>query len=105
MHATELQQIARVHSGVAPANWATGTDNYKKAKVLAAIAWSMIKPAEDPELARCDPTFQESCVARAESIIAGNEPDGPLGFKIRELLNQYNAQVAQKENTPCTSKT
>lgn len=104
MHATEIQQVARIHSGVIPPSWISGTENFQKAKVLAAIAWSMIKPAEDPELPACDITFQESCVARAESVLAGNTPDGKLGETIQQLLREIEAR-AKETTTPCTPET
>lgn len=97
MHGDSLQQVARVHGGVQPPAWNTGTENFQKAKVLAAIAWSMIKPPDDPQLQNCDITFQESCVARAESILAGNKPDGPLGEKIQQLLREFEAREKEKQ--------
>lgn len=74
-HGDTLLNLVRRHDGAVPASWLSGDTNYQKAKVIAAVSWHDIKPAEDPEFLQCDLTFQENCIGVVESLMRGNEPD------------------------------
>jgi hypothetical protein len=75
MHADELKHIAARHYGDGPSSWYTGPDDYKKAAVIAAVAWSDIKDPADPELPKCDLTHRTNCIGIVESLMRGNDPD------------------------------
>lgn len=86
MHADLNALVKRRHDGELPASWLGGPPNFHKAKVIAAVAWRMVKDPSDPDLPTCDLTFQESCIGIAESIMRGNIPDEtPFAQKAAEL--------------------
>lgn len=86
MNTDQIMLIKNRHDGEMPATWAKGSEEFQRAKVVAAFAWAAIKSEDDPLLQNCDLTHQETCTAIAESILAGNKPDEtPFAQKVAEI--------------------
>lgn len=101
MNTDLLLLIKNRHDGEMPASWAKGSEDFQRAKVIAAFAWAAVKPDEDPLLQHCDLTHQERCTAVAESIIAGNKPDDtPFALKVAEIVKQIASKGAQPLQLP-----
>lgn len=85
-HGDQLQLLKQRHDGEQPPSWFTGDIDFRKASVLAAVAWHNIKDDADPDLRRCDRSHVETCIAVTESIIAGNAPDNtPFANEVARL--------------------
>lgn len=96
MHSTSKFYIDQVTQGTAPASWGQGDEFFKKAKFIAATAWDAVR-GDDPPLAECDLSFQETCIGITESIMSGNEPDNTVfAHKVRELVKQLPQEAIQK---------
>lgn len=78
MHADQILYLKRHHDGQIPNSWLTGDTDYRKAAVLAAVAWFEVKSSDEPQLKDCDISFREQCIGIAESIIQGSKPDDTL---------------------------
>lgn len=101
MHGDQLQYVQQRHDGIIPASWGTGNPEFRKAKVLAAVAWHYTKDPTDPELADCQLAHQENCIAIAESIIGGNDPDStPFAHEVARLWAEVNSDTPKGELTP-----
>lgn len=99
MNTDQLLLIRDRHDGEAPHSWAGGDEDFQKAKVIAAFAWSAIKGPDDPQLPNCDLTFQETCTAVVESLMAGNKPDElPFALKAAEILRQIEENHDRNQN-------
>lgn len=90
MHADQQIHVKQRNDGEVPRSWLTGDTPYQKAAVIAAVAWSSVKPTEDPEFVQADLTFRENCIAIVESIMRDSEPDAnnPFALKAAELWRQ-----------------
>jgi hypothetical protein len=89
MHTDSLSIAKRMHAGEVPRSWLTGDTHYQKAAVIAAVAWSEVKPADDPQFVDADQTFRENCIAVVETVMRGGEPDNtPFAHKAAELWKQ-----------------
>lgn len=99
MNTDQLLLIRVRHDGDQPQSWAGGDEDFQKAKVIAAFAWSAIKHPDDPQLPNCDPSFQENCTAVVESLMLGNKPDElPFALKAAEILQQIGEKDASNQN-------
>lgn len=90
MHADQATHVKRRNDGEVPKSWLTGDTPYQKAAVIAAVAWSAVKPPEDPELIACDLSFRENCIGIVEGIMRDGAPDAnnPFALKAAELWKQ-----------------
>lgn len=89
MNTDQLLFLKNRHEGEMPASWAKGSEEFQKAKVIAAFAWAAVKDIKDPQLPQCDLTHQENCTAVVQSILGGNKPDDtPFALKAAEIVRQ-----------------
>lgn len=94
MNTDQLLFIRVKHDGEAPASWAKGSEEFQKAKVIAAFAWAATKHPDDPLLQHCDLTHQETCTAVVQSILGGNKPDDTaFALKAAEIIKQIEEKT------------
>lgn len=99
MNTDQLLLVRVRHDGEMPASWAKGSEDFQKAKVIAAFAWAAVKDEADPLLQHCDLTHQENCTAVAQSILAGNKPDDtPFAVKVAEIVNSIRGEKTDGHN-------
>ncbi len=92
MHTTNKLFLEQRHGGLTPPQWSKGDTFHQKAKFIAMVTWSLVKPAGDPDLPNCDLSHQERLIGEVESLMAGNKPGSPFGEQAVKLISELKPE-------------
>ena len=99
LHTDSLSYAQRINDGKIPAGWSEAVDEkVAQANVIAAIAWSAVKDAADPQFPACSFAHREKLIAEVEAILKSGAPQPDAASPFTDAACALIAEIRAAHN-------